>query len=147
MTTLTPREGLTILTVRRTVHYFETRKIIMKINRMGSTRIVFVFKSFVVKIPNILYHRLFLIGCYVNWHERRNWKMFKSVEETKDLLCPTLYCSAFGLLLIQKRAEILPNEHHMTDEELKPFGDFATDIKPQNFGYYKNKLVIVDYGH
>lgn len=119
----------------------------MILNRKGVTRIVFVFKHFVIKIPNFtVCHQHFLNGCYANWSERRLYKTFKICSdcETKDLIVPSYYCSLFGLLQIQARA--LELERDLTDLELDLFKDICSnDFKKENFGIYKNTLVCLDY--
>lgn len=117
----------------------------MELKRNGVTRLVFVFHRFVVKIPNFTcQHDHFLNGCSASWRERKYWKQWRNTE-MGNRLCPTIFCSWFGLIQIQKRAAILPNDRFLSEEELRPFGDFATDIKPSNFGHYNGRLVIVDY--
>ena len=78
--------------------------------KTGTSRIVFVFSKFAIKIPNFLNGmRLFLIGCSANYNERFWYKMWlKYSNDTHDLelknkcidrlniLCPTLFCSYFG---------------------------------------------------
>ncbi len=118
---------------------------IVKLN--GVTRIVFVFKTIVIKIPNFLYqHNHFLQGCYANWSERHYCKMMYRVENNKfyNLVAPSYFCSWFGLLQIQARCQELDRD--LTDEEIEIFKDVCGgDIKKQNFGYYKGKLVCLDY--
>ncbi len=112
----------------------------------GVTRIVFIFDSFVIKIPNYHYsHSHFLQGCCANWSERNICKMFKPMRDSFfDLLAPSLFCTWFGLLQIQKRT--LPLERDLTDEEKEQFKDFCgTDNKKENFGYYQGRIVCHDY--
>jgi hypothetical protein len=118
----------------------------MTFKQNGTTRLVFVFRRFVIKIPNFTcQHDHFLNGCSANWRERKYWKQWRHTEEMGTRLCPTIFCSWFGLIQIQRKAAILPNDYHLSENELLPFGDFASDNKPQNFGYYKGNLVMVDY--
>ena len=117
-------------------------------NRQGITRLVFVFNSFVIKIPNFLVqHSHFLAGCKNNWQERCYWKSWRKATECdlKDKVVPTLFCTWFGLIQIQSRASILNNDAFLNEQEILYFGDISTDTKPSNFGYYKGKLVCVDY--
>lgn len=112
--------------------------------RNGITRLVFVFKKFVVKIPNFTYeHDHFLIGCRANWSERKCWQQWKGNYEVRNMLCPSLFCSWFGLIQIQARAKIM--ERDLYEVELIPFGDLTRDTKKENFGYYKGRIVCVDY--
>lgn len=116
----------------------------MWINK-GTTRIVFVFKTFVIKIPNFLYsHQHFLQGCYANWSERRFTKSFKCLPEYYNKICPTLFCTWFGLISIQPKAKMLPRPLTETEKKIFELYNFE-DIKTVNIGYYKDKLVLVDY--
>jgi hypothetical protein len=115
------------------------------IDRKGVTRLVFVFDNFVIKIPNFsVQHSHFLAGCYANFKERCYWKSWKGYPPLQDRVVPTLFCSCFGLFQIQARAAILNNDASLNDHEIEYFS-FTTDTKPSNFGYYKNRLVCVDY--
>ncbi len=117
----------------------------MIINRKGVTRIVFVFSKFVIKIPNFIYqHNHFLQGCYANWSERQYCKSFRNLPEFYDLVIPSHFCSWFGLIQIQARAIEL--DRHLTDEEWDKFKEVASnDMKKENFGYYKGRVVCLDY--
>ena len=115
----------------------------MKIKK-GVTRIVFVFDSFVIKIPNFLYsHQNFLNGCLSNWSERKFTKDFKDIPYYSYKICPTVFASWFGLFSIQPRAIVLKRE--LTDEELKDFKYITPETKLVNFGYYEGRLVCLDY--
>ena len=119
----------------------------MKINLKGVTRIVFIFDKFVIKIPNFTcQHSHFLQGCYANWSERKYCKMFKGVDNNLwyDLVAPSYWCSWFGLIQIQAKCE--PNLKDLTHSEIVKFESVAShDIKKENFGYYKGRLVCLDY--
>ncbi len=120
----------------------------MKIDRKGITRIVFIFDKFVIKIPNFLHqHDHFLIGCVANWSERCVTKIFSKMDD-KTLIwkvVPTLWCSWFGLIQVQAKCE--PKLEDLTDEEIEFYRDFCgTDSKKENFGWYKGRLVCLDYG-
>ncbi len=119
----------------------------MKIDRKGVTRIVFIFRNFVIKIPNFIYeHQHFLQGCYGNWSERKYCIMFKKIKDEPlyDMVAPSYFCSWFGLLQIQARVEPLLRD--LTEHERGIFRDICGgDIKKENFGWYKGRLVCVDY--
>lgn len=124
----------------------------MELDRKGVTRLVFKFKKYVVKIPNFTYeHSHFLQGCYANWSERKLTKNIKGCEGCipSELLCPTLWCSWFGLIAIQPRVK--PMDRDLTDEELSLYNGgnkewfITNDIKKENFGYLNGKIVCVDY--
>lgn len=118
----------------------------MKIIYKGCTRIVFLLGNYAIKIPNFKVHHLhFLHGCYANWSERHYCKIMKGIENDKfyNLVVPSLFCSYFGLIQIQKRCIEL--NRHLTDEEIEIFKDVCNDIKKENFGIYNDKLVCLDY--
>ena len=117
----------------------------MKIDRKGCTRIVILTKNYAIKIPNFLVcHLHFLQGCYSNWSERHYCKIMKNMPEFLDLVAPSLFCSWFGLIQIQRRCT--PKLEHLTDEEIEKYKDLHNgDFKKENFGYYNNKLVCLDY--
>ena len=100
-----------------------------------------------IKVPNIFNgHHNFLVGCCANYGERRYCKMMKGVDHNKfyDLVSPSLFCSWFGLVQVQRRCVI--NTTPLTPEQLSRFDNVSCgESKPQNFGYYKGKLVCLDY--
>ncbi len=120
----------------------------MKINRQGITRIVLVFRDYVIKIPNFLYQQEhFLAGCYANYMERHYYKLFSSMKNknVSDLLAPSIWCSWFGLVQIQAKCE--KKLEDLTDGEIEKYKDWCgTDSKKENFGIYKDRLVCLDYG-
>lgn len=121
----------------------------MKINTRGISRIVFIFKYYVIKIPNYRFGMLhFLQGCYANWSERHFCKSFKNEDNVYENLykyvAPSYFCSWFGLLQIQAKCKPLLRD--LTNEEkiiYKPL--CGKDNKSENFGWYKEKLVCLDY--
>lgn len=123
-----------------------------KIDLKGVTRIVFIsqlkFLPIVIKIPNFLVqHNHFLHGCYSNYSERFYYKLHKNVEYENNMtnfVAPSYFCSYFSLLQIQAKCE--PKLENLTEEEKKFFESLCgTDNKKENFGWYKNKLVCLDY--
>lgn len=122
----------------------------MKI-RHGTTRIVLVFKRFVVKIPNFIFsHNNFLQGCVANWRERNFYKNFKGCyvgewgADLTDFVSPSYYCSIFGLFQIQAKCEPLLRD--LTKFEEKTFKSVCGgDFKKENFGYHKGVLVCLDF--
>lgn len=132
----------------------------MHLNSLGTTRLVFVFKKFVVKIPNFTYCFLhFLKGMVANINETQCWK-YSKYTKSSELLCPVIYgCSLF---LIMKKADVLSHireVREMTnigninpeDELRERYGawieaGYGGDDKADNYGYYKGKLVKIDYG-
>jgi hypothetical protein len=117
--------------------------------KSGATRKVFVFRKFVVKVPNIQY-RLFLYGILANLQERL-WS-----GQHPDL-ARVLWCDPLGLVLFMEKAEIVKNNDHdggalfkqleakYADDELREF--LLSDCKSGNWGYIGDRLVKVDYGN
>lgn len=99
----------------------------------GITRLVLLIGNWAIKVPNFEYeHRHFLLGCYTNWQERDYTKVWNSYPPMGKMIAPTVWCSWFGLVSIQKR--VLPLGRGLTEEEKKSFEDICSDIKPDNFG-------------
>lgn len=116
----------------------------MRLKLNGTTRIVFLIGNYAIKIPNhVVCHQHFLQGCYANWSERRYTKTFERLPEFYNKIAPTIFCSWFGLLSIQRR--VVELDRHLTVNEVEYFKDQTTDIKMQNFGYLDKRLVCIDY--
>lgn len=122
----------------------------MKMNRMGITRIVFIFDKFVVKIPNFFYqHDHFLQGCYANWSERRYCVGLKKYPSNERLPCatsvaPSYFCTWFGLLQIQAKCK--PKLEDLTEDEVSFYEPLCgSDYKKENFGWFNDRLVCLDY--
>lgn len=141
----------------------------MKINRQGSTRIVFVFKSFVIKIPNFLKgYNLFLRGLFSNVQERKASKANYFIPKGESL-AKVLFSCPFGFWLIMEKAitveEILRkhyNEHYkptwerfcdleenfyrVIEYKFRKDEFMLWDLRINNWGFIGNRLVKVDYG-
>ena len=119
--------------------------------KLGSTRKVFIFKNFVIKIPNIQEYRLFLHGILANLQE----KTFSCMNRID--LGKVKFCSHFGFILAMEKANVLNYEDidwnkfedflklKYKDDEMKEF--MLSDLKPTNWGYINNQLVRIDYGN
>lgn len=106
--------------------------------------------NFVVKIPNFLVqHSHFLQGCYANWSERNFCKTFgdPACEFTNnyfEYVAPSLFCSWFGLIQIQKKCT--EKKEDLTEEEKEKYRPLCWgDNKKENFGWLNGKLVCLDY--
>ena len=111
--------------------------------RKGTNRIVFCIGRYAFKMPNFTYSQdLFVRGCYSNLRERKLYKQFKSFNYD---LCPSFFCSWFGLLQIQLRCQspVTPEVVDLFNVYKKLF--LVSDIKADNIGVYKNKAYIIDY--
>jgi len=70
--------------------------------------------------------------------------MFKNMPEFLNKVAPSLFCSLFGLIQIQKYCE--PLDRDATSEELEYLKDVrGGETKPINFGLYKKRVVCLDY--
>lgn len=138
----------------------------MEINRRGITRIVFVFKKVVVKIPNFSYSwSHFLKGLIANIDEGRCWRYNSGKYEKgkSHLICPVIWTSWGGWILVMQRADMKLWEQTVKEHYPEPDdchdrakyqeklyktwieAGFGGDDKDDNYGYLKGKLVKVDY--
>ncbi len=131
----------------------------MKINMGGTTRIVFVFKNIVVKIPKFTYSwEHFLKGLIANIGENKTWKYNSGKHERgrSHLLCPVLWCSWGGWILVMKRADVgqwirevidMPESPDETEKMYSRWivAGFGGDDKADSYGYLNGHLVKVDY--
>jgi hypothetical protein len=131
----------------------------MKINNNGVTRIVFVFKHVVVKVPKPFVWSHFLRGILSNINEDNTWKWNtgKFEKGTSYLLCPVIWRSVGGWILIMKRAQPIAEKFdkifkgdgtviHVKlncDEHIKYF---PGDDTVSNYGKLDGRLVKIDYG-
>ena len=113
----------------------------------GSTRMVFVFKSNVIKIPNIRNYKLFLNGILSNLQENE----FSKIGRVD--LAKVKYCDFLGIILVMDKAcrvNIPLNLLKKTLEKkykydyMKEF--MLSDFKLSNWGVVGTELVKVDYG-
>jgi len=124
------------------------------IDKRGNTRIVFIFKNFVIKIPNIKHYNLFIRGIIHNLNE----KIFSGSH--KDL-AKVYHCNRFGLFLIMEKVDFVvidgynPHdswlpfvemiEERYKDDKMKDF--MLDDCGVNNWGYKNGKLLKIDYGN
>ena len=103
----------------------------------GSSRAVYECKL----DPDIVIKFEHRAGSFQNVAEWQVWDRVGCVLEIKDWFCPCVAISACGSILIQKRAQ------NIREKELpKRVPAFFTDMKMENWGLYKGKPVIRDYG-
>ncbi len=123
----------------------------MIINMKGVTRIVLVLKKIVIKIPNFTCQwDHFLKGILANINESRTWKWNTGNYEkgTSYLLCPVIWCSWGGWLLVMRKAETMSWEEW---EKSEWYNDqhrkhFPGDDTVSNYGILNGRLVKIDYG-
>lgn len=125
----------------------------ISISTKGVTRIVFIFNSFVIKIPKFTNHNntwsFFLRGIIANISEHQTWKWNSGKYESgqSHLLCPVIWCSWGGWILIMKRAKVFTWDEwdameYSNDEHMKYF---KGDDTISNYGVFENRLVKIDY--
>lgn len=125
----------------------------MKVNRTGGTRVVLITKKYAIKFPRFNSWKAFVQGMLSNMTEGQ-WKGYDNKH-----LCPIAYSNRFGLMVVMHRAEPVEDEELFNSNLQKLYDDvdsdeyrtldrdfFEYDAFPKNFGYYKGKLVKIDYG-
>lgn len=138
----------------------------MRICLHGVTRIVFIFRGFVIKIPNFTYSwDHFLKGLVSNIREKNTWNYNGYSEERRllreELLCPVLWCSWGGWILVMRKADV--DRHYTEVYNAAYYGNidpekevalrykkwidagFGGDDKCDNYGYLGDRLVKIDY--
>lgn len=121
----------------------------MTLNRQGVTRLVFIFDKFVVKIPNFTCQwNHFLKGIIANIEESKTWQYNSGKYERglSYLLCPVLWCSWGGWVLVMKRAQMLTIKDWGTVTVPEHKKHFPGDDTLSNYGWLNGKVVKVDYG-
>lgn len=119
----------------------------MKLIRSGGTRWVVLTKNHAIKFPIPTTWKRFIQGLLSNITEGQ-WKGMD-----KKYLCPIVYTNRFGLLVIMKRCEPVRHEGLFWVELESLYSEcelgrnfYEYDAFPKNFGYYKGRLVKIDYG-
>lgn len=125
------------------------------INLKGGSRIVFLFKKFVVKIPVIYSWYGFLNGLLSSMRELDKIKYYKG--NYPEQIPKVYYGNRFGFIIIMKRyREVTREENDEFRDELTRIAESDTegsryfwygDIKPENYGYdEQGRLVKFDHG-
>lgn len=78
---------------------------------------------------------------FANIREWQTWTDCQYWAKVADWLAPCVDISPSGTIMLQKR--VTPLRKSDTLPEKLPA--WMTDIKPQNFGWYQNRLVCHDY--
>jgi hypothetical protein len=103
----------------------------------GVTRMVILTKSLAIKLPSPISWRQFLMGLLANMHE----VLWYSTKHR--LLCPIKFSLPGGWLLVMPRCQSV-SEAEINYEDFK---GLPVDHKPENFGKYSGRVVLVDYGN
>ena len=120
------------------------------ISKQGATRVVFVFKTKVVKLPTIKSWCLFLHGLLSNINEG---EVYKNIN--RNDLAKVYHYNKLGLFLVMERVAICNNDESLSlletleekykNDTLKDF--MMDDYKTSNWGRRQDgTLVKVDYG-
>jgi hypothetical protein len=112
--------------------------------KKGTTRVVYLIGRYAIKMPRINSWKSFLRGFLANLDERMWYK--NSPPLRKEKMCPSLMSLFGGFVLISRRAT--PISKHTWDKGLVKKEDFSPlplDLKQINFGWYKHKIVLIDY--
>lgn len=106
----------------------------------GTTRIVFLIGRWALKMPNLLFG--IRRGCLANRNEWNRWCWYPD-----ERLCPVLWMSSFGLLLVMPRAALLSNEDAWAIADTGLFSGLPPDAcNPANIGLLHGRPVTFDYG-
>jgi hypothetical protein len=112
--------------------------------KYGSTRMVILTRHYAIKIPSIKNFVRFLYGLLGNIQET-SWSKINHPD-----LCPVLFHLPLGLLIIMPRCrEIDPSLiKHLRKTEWRKRKNIIIPVeyKADSFGYWKNRLVAIDYG-
>lgn len=115
--------------------------------KKGTTRTVILVGSYAIKVPRFWHqysgHRwkIFLRGILANIDESFWWKC----AFQKEKLCPVLWKSPLGFILVMKRAEPLTEEEYDKEKFENEFKLLPLDNKMINFGKVENRIVLIDY--
>ncbi len=118
----------------------------MKIKK-GTTRTVFLIGKYAIKIPRFWHKhnghkwKTFIRGILANIDEDFWWK--HAID--KDKLCPIVFKSPLGCILVMLRAQELTDNEYNKDKLNKDFAGLPLDNKQINFGKINNKIVLIDY--
>lgn len=111
--------------------------------KSGATRCVFLVGSYALKMPRLNDWRLCLHGLLANMQEAQ----FSRVGWAE--LCPVLWNIPGGFLVVMPRCQ--PLGRRMSAEEFAEFSqkkDYCVPVenKPDSFGWYRGRIVAIDYG-
>lgn len=125
------------------------------LNTKGVTRIVIMLPDVVIKIPNPTYSWAnFIRGILANINESRTYRYAQIpgsyAYDYLHLLCPVVWCSWGGWVLIMKRAEPITatvmgecgNKPGIAEHKRV----FPGDDTQSNYGILNNRVVKIDYG-
>lgn len=116
----------------------------------GVTRIVFILKHVVIKIPKFTCQwEHFIKGLLANISENKTWKYNSGEYESgkSHLLCPVVWCSWGGWILVMKKVDRCLQYDEWDKWDISEHRKhFEGDDTVSNYGILNNKLVKIDYG-
>lgn len=111
----------------------------------GCMRVVWLIGQWAIKFPAMVEWRLFLLGLLANMQERQ-WSKTGWPE-----LCPVVWSIPGGWIIIMKRARVMTNAefNNFDSEKWRDKGDYMipAEDKQNSFGWYQDKIVVIDYGN
>lgn len=114
--------------------------ITLKLN--GGSRTVLLIGPWAIKFPTLRYGWvIFLKALLANIQEATIWDNCWY----DDRLCPVFWLSPGGFCLIQQRVDRVCTYEDPTPDYSR-FQGLPKDHKPDNFGWLKGRLVMLDYG-
>lgn len=116
----------------------------MRLITTGATRYVLLIGRYAIKFPRPTHYRNFLQGILGNDQEYVWWSM------RHEKLCPVLWCGPLRMILIMPRCKPVPLADFpplMDDwRKISPDVRIPVEMKEDSFGYYKGRIVAIDYG-
>lgn len=111
--------------------------------KRGASRVVVCIGACAIKLPQARTWRGFLHGLIDNMNEAATWK---HIQTDREWLCPVLWASPGGWLLIMRRALALTHNAELPE----PMVAAARALQLEewhafNVGWYAGRLVFVDY--
>lgn len=121
--------------------------------KKGTSRTVLLTKRYAFKFPSMYDWKQFCLGMVDNMTE---WEWREIAKNPNAHICPPLWCSPLGLLLIMPKCSPVNNIglYHVELKRicvLSPIttkiapGFYLDDAKPSNYGYYKGRMVKLDF--
>lgn len=121
--------------------------------KKGSTRIVLLTKRHALKFPSMYDWKQFCLGMVDNMTE---WEWRRVAKNPDSHICPPLWCSPLGLLLVMPRCSPIKNVglYHVELKRICSLSPTTTtiapefyldDANPSNYGYYKGRMVKLDF--
>jgi hypothetical protein len=86
-------------------------------------------------------------GNFCNIKEWELWRQIKDCKRQARWFAPCIHISPSGQALVQVRTEVLTKRFQVERILPKKVPSFLWDLKPENWGVLKGKVVCHDYGN